>query len=68
MAAKAGMTENAVQGAAESRSTRPVMVAPPIEHTTGFSQSRWADLKPAGTGAKDAPRRLWHSSQGSAGG
>ncbi|MEO6712603.1 MAG: OB-fold nucleic acid binding domain-containing protein, partial [Mycobacteriales bacterium] len=68
MAARPDFTDTAVHGAAESRSTRPVMVAPPIEHSTGFEQSPWADIKPAGVGAGTAPRRLWHSSPGSAGG
>jgi error-prone DNA polymerase len=59
--------ESSVHGAAESRSTRPVMVAPPLVHATGFAQSPYADVAPAGTG-NGAPRRLWHSSPGSAGG
>jgi error-prone DNA polymerase len=61
------LSESAVHGAAESRSTRPVMVAPPLVHATGFAQSPYADVAPAGSG-NGAPRRLWHSSPGSAGG
>ena len=68
MQARPAFTENALHGAAESRSSRPVMVAPPIQHTTGFEQSPWADIKPAGNSSGSAPRRLWHSSPGSAGG
>jgi error-prone DNA polymerase len=68
MAVRPGFTEEAVHGAAESRSTRPVMVAPPTTFTSGFERSPWADIKPAGSSAKEAPRRLWHSSSGSAGG
>jgi len=68
MAVRPGFSEEAMHGAAESRSTRPVMVAPPVTYANGFQLSPWADLKPAGGATKDAPRRLWHSSQGSAGG
>ena len=60
-------SESSVHGAAQSRSTRPVMVAPPLVHPTGFAQSPYADVEPAGEGS-GAPRRLWHSSPGSAGG
>ncbi len=60
-------SESSVHGAAQSRSTRPVMVAPPLVHPTGFAQSPYADVAPAGEGS-GAPRRLWHSSPGSAGG
>lgn len=46
--------------------------APPpqrvLVHPSGFRQSPYADLKPAGTDTKTAPRKLWHSSPGSAGG
>jgi len=59
--------ESSVRGAAQSRSTRPVMVAPPLVRATGFVQSPYADVAPAGAG-NGAPRRLWHSSPGSAGG
>jgi error-prone DNA polymerase len=74
----ATVSEAAVHGAAQSRSSRPVMVAPPIGdaspvrvHATGFRQSPYADIRPAGGDTRDtrgAPRRLWHSSPGSAGG
>ncbi|HEX6919708.1 MAG TPA: DNA polymerase III subunit alpha [Actinomycetes bacterium] len=102
MAAPAVVTEQAVAGAAESRSTRPVMTRPPVGaatgtheprgdggsgaggmtrprrvlvHPSGFRQSPYADLKPPGddtrTAARKAaaqpPRKLWHSSPGSAG-
>jgi error-prone DNA polymerase len=58
-------TEQAVQGAAESRSTRPVMSRPPLVgagaghsgiggavhvYATGFRASPYADVKPAGDG------------------
>jgi error-prone DNA polymerase len=77
--------EDAVTGAAESRSTRPVMTDPPLGrqqgtgtaggmgrrrvlvHSSGFKLSPYADIKPAGEDAKSAPRKLWHSSPGSAG-
>jgi len=38
-----------------------------LVHPTGFRQSPYADLKPAGDDAKSAPRKLWHSSPGSSG-
>nr|WP_255622308.1 DNA polymerase III subunit alpha [Tessaracoccus sp. OS52] len=38
-----------------------------LVHASGFKQSPYADIKPAGTGAAEAPRKLWHSSPGSAG-
>ncbi len=73
MARRPAMTETAVQGAAESRSTRPVMVPPPIGtkpivYASGFARSPYADVRPAGTHPGDAPRKLWHSSPGSSGG
>ncbi|MFF5446575.1 DNA polymerase III subunit alpha [Streptomyces sp. NPDC012888] len=37
-----------------------------IELPTGYTLNPWADLQPAGTGA-EPPRKLWHSSPGSAG-
>jgi error-prone DNA polymerase len=77
MESPAVVTEEAVHGMAESRSTRPVMVGVPSGHSgvggavhvyaTGFRASPYADVKPAGEGTA-APRRLWHSSSGSAGG
>jgi error-prone DNA polymerase len=71
-----GVTEHAVQGAAQSRATRPVMAKPPVKpplgrpylHPTGFRQSPYADVKPSGGDSRSAPRRLWHSSPGSSGG
>ncbi len=83
------VSEAAVQGAAASRSTRPVMAGPPnhsgVGHSgvggavhvyaTGFQESPYADIKPAGDGAGTssgrpvpaAPRKLWHASPGSSG-
>jgi error-prone DNA polymerase len=77
--------EQAVQGAAESRSTRPVVAQPPgsptpgssaggmgrrrvLVHSSGFTMSPYADIKPPGEDTKAAPRKLWHSSPGSSGG
>ncbi|HEY7042335.1 MAG TPA: OB-fold nucleic acid binding domain-containing protein, partial [Nocardioidaceae bacterium] len=83
----------AVKGAAESRSTRPVMAQPPrfddpaeersgepatkaggmgrrrvLVHASGFKQSPYADIRPAGEDTKHGvPRKLWHSSPGSSG-
>ena len=73
MAAPAGVSELAVQGAAASRSSRPVMAKPPLgsqaqQYATGFRMSPYADIKPSGGDARSAPRRLWHSSPGSSGG
>jgi error-prone DNA polymerase len=97
----AGSAVDAVHGAAESRSSRPVIAQPPsfgtgpaggdlsddvqgqehsaggmgrrrvLVHPSGFRQSPYADIKPAGedvkTAAKSAPRKLWHASPGSSG-
>jgi error-prone DNA polymerase len=74
--------EAAITGAAESRSTRPVMAKPQgsgnaaggmgrrrvLVHSSGFRMSPYADIKPAGEDSKGAPRKLWHSSPGSSGG
>jgi error-prone DNA polymerase len=92
----------ATEGAAASRSTRPVMVPPDLGaaldadtdgtggaagdeerraggmgggtrhrrvlvHASGFRQSPYADVRPAGEDTRTAPRKLWHSSPGSAG-
>ncbi len=73
----------AAQGAAQSRSSRPVVVPPApsraggmgagdgrrrvLVHASGFRQSPYSDVKPAGDDAKSAPRKLWHSSPGSSG-
>ncbi len=67
MAAPTGFTEQAVAGAAASHGSRPVMVRPVLVHPTGFRMSPYADIKPAGEDSKVAPRKLWHSSQGSSG-
>ena len=74
------LSEAAVQGAAASRSTRPVMTSPPSPgvggavhvYSTGFKANTYADIKPAGDGVGTsrgaaAPRKLWHSSPGSSG-
>jgi error-prone DNA polymerase len=96
-----GYSAEAVAGAAQSRSTRPVMVRPPVGrtgpgsaladapdaptgepqpgvaggmgrrrvlvHPSGFRMSPYADVKPPGGDVSGAPRKLWHSSPGSAG-
>lgn len=36
-------------------------------HASGFKQSPYADIRPAGAPADQAPRKLWHSSPGSSG-
>jgi error-prone DNA polymerase len=85
--------EDAVHGAAESRSSRPVMAKPPsfdgeaaagsgdesgptaggmgrrrvLVHPSGYKQSPYADVRPAGDNTKEAPRKLWHTSPGSPG-
>jgi len=70
MQAPAVVTEEAIQGATESRSTRPVTARPrPVwVSATGFRLLPYADIKPPGDSPKDAPRKLWHSSPGSSGG
>jgi len=63
MQTPAEVTEAAVQGAAASRSSRPVMTSPPLAgaghsgvgggvhvYTTGFRASPYADIQPAGDG------------------
>jgi error-prone DNA polymerase len=67
------VTDAAVHGAAESRSTRPVMTTPPVGgraavYASGFAKSPYADIAPPGTHPSSAPRKLWHSSPGSSGG
>jgi error-prone DNA polymerase len=67
------VTDAAVQGAAESRSTRPVMTTPPVGgraavYASGFAKSPYSDIAPPGTHPSSAPRKLWHSSPGSSGG
>jgi error-prone DNA polymerase len=69
-------------GAAESRSSRPVMAKPDtspdstaggmgrrrvLVHSSGFQMSPYADIKPAGEETKDVARKLWHRSPGSPG-
>jgi error-prone DNA polymerase len=72
----AAVGEVAVRGAAESRSTRPVMAGPAaggmgrrrvLVHPSGYKQSPYSDIKPPGEDTKTAPRKLWHSSPGSSG-
>ncbi len=74
--------EAAVSGAAESRSTRPVVARPQgsgnaaggmgrrrvLVHSSGFAMSPYSDVRPPGEDTKSAPRKLWHSSPGSSGG
>ncbi len=83
-------SEQSVHGAAESRSSRPVMAQPPrfdatepgaepaakaggmgrrrvLVHASGFKQSPYSDIRPAGDDATSVPRTLWHRSPGSAG-
>jgi error-prone DNA polymerase len=77
-----GVADDAVAGAADSRSTRPVVVRTPssaggmgrrrvLVHPSGFRQSPYADILPAGddpaTTRGAPPRRLWHASPGSSG-
>jgi error-prone DNA polymerase len=50
-------------GSGEGEQARRVLV-----HSTGFRLSPYADVKPAGQATQAAPRKLWHSSPGSAGG
>jgi len=38
-----------------------------LVHPSGFRQSPYADIKPAGDDVSGAPRKLWHASPGSAG-
>lgn len=73
-----------VAGAAASRSSRPVMAPTHrvirgggmsqrgggrvLVHPSGFRQSPWTDLKPAGDDVSaGAPGKLWHTSPGSSG-
>jgi error-prone DNA polymerase len=75
--------EEAVAGAAESRSTRPVVATPGdptgrgpaggmgrrrvLVHSSGFKVSPYADIKPAGEETREVARKLWHRSPGSPG-
>jgi error-prone DNA polymerase len=38
-----------------------------LVHPSGFKQSPYSDIRPAGEDSKTVPRRLWHRSPGSAG-
>jgi error-prone DNA polymerase len=38
-----------------------------LVHASGFRQSPYADVLPAGGSVAAAPRKLWHSSPGSSG-
>jgi error-prone DNA polymerase len=74
---------DAVAGAAESRSTRPVVASPGdpdgrgaaggmgrrrvLVHSSGYKVSPYADVRPAGESSKDVARKLWHRSSGSPG-
>ncbi len=66
-AASPAQSEQAIQGAAQARSVRPVMARPVLVHPTGFRMSPYSDLKPPGEDTKSAPRKLWHASPGSSG-
>ena len=82
-AGESAMTVEAVAGAAESRSTRPVMARVPdrpytaggmgqrrvLVHPSGFRQSPYADVGTPGDDVKRGtpPRKLWHASPGSSG-
>ncbi len=69
------LSDRAVEGAAASRSSRPVLAGVPGGSTevggaaevysSGFRLSPYADIKPAGN--LGAPRKLWHASPGSSG-
>jgi len=49
-------------GVGDAEGRRRVLV-----HPSGFRQSPYADVKPAGGSIADAPRKLWHTSPGSSG-
>ena len=75
MGEAAPVSEQAVQGAAQSRSTRPVMVALPAGSRMRSTSGTAARSSPGSTGSSSgslhdsraAPRRLWHASPGSSG-
>src|SRR5512144_2094708 len=50
---------------APSRSTRPVIVSPPLVGEGAVGRSRYADVRLAGATVAGAPRKLWHASPGS---
>lgn len=54
----------ALRAATATEGARPRRV---LRHASGFEQSPYADIKPAGGDAREAPRKLWHSSPGSSG-
>jgi error-prone DNA polymerase len=58
--------EQAVTGAAESRSSRPV-ASRVLLHSSGFRLSPYADVRPAGEETRQVARKLWHRSPGSPG-
>ncbi len=66
MGRPARVTEDAVTGAAASRSTRPVMT-PVRRYASGYRVSPYADVRPAGADPGGPSRKLWHASPGSAG-
>jgi error-prone DNA polymerase len=49
-------------GIGDADGRRPVLV-----HASGYRQSPYADVRPAGGAVAGAPRKLWHSSPGSSG-
>lgn len=64
--------EHGIAAVRELLATVPEPAAGPtghrvLVHPSGFRQSPYADLRPPGEAAKDAPRKLWHSSPGSPG-
>ncbi|MGH3328225.1 MAG: DNA polymerase III subunit alpha [Streptomycetales bacterium] len=63
------VTERAIHGAAQSHALNPVVARPVLVHPSGYRQSPYADTRPPGDDVKSGPpRKLWHSSPGSAGG
>ena len=61
--AVAALVDRPVPGAGEEPARRRVLV-----HASGFRQSPYADIKPAGVDpAQKPPAKLWHSSPGSSG-
>ncbi len=58
----AGSSPGGGEGTAGGMGRRRVLV-----HSSGFTMSPYADIKPPGEDTKSAPRKLWHSSPGSSG-
>ncbi|WP_409485588.1 DNA polymerase III subunit alpha [Arsenicicoccus dermatophilus] len=54
----------ALRTATGTEGARPRRV---LRHASGFEQSPYTDIKPAGGDAREAPRKLWYSSPGSSG-